>query len=459
MGNTISYTTKDHILDLGPKGSIKGTQYDSKARRYAGIPYALPPTGAHRWRKPQPLPASHSYGSPLDATQFRHQCLQSGTISGGREKAGTEDCLFVNIWTPVESTQENGDKWPVVIWIHGGWFQIGNASQEGDMDPTELVGTSGLNAIFVAVSYRLNIFGFLASNAILEESDGEAAGNFGLWDQRLAIEWVYENIGHFGGDVNNITLAGRSAGSYSVEAQTLYEFRGQNKSLTAKPFRRIFMCSNAIPAQPKTITEAEPQFDEVCAYFNIPASLSGPEKLDKLREISQEDLKASIPHLKNHTFRPVTDDLFFHADFIAYIEGGKFASEFKKRGMRLLIGEVSNEDTLYAQYRSPEEGTIEALRLQTSNYYAPATTDRVLGQYKLPGSTDVAEWKTLFGHLIADGQVLAPSRCFVDALHRNGVAVSDIWRYRIGYRLSFITEKVAPLSYKITHSMDKSFWK
>lgn len=85
-------------------------------------------------------------------------------------------------------------------WLHGGWFQLGDASQDAGMDPTELISTGGLNAVFVAIGYRLNIFGFLAGSALLEDSDGDAAGNSGLWDQRVAMEWVRENIHFFGGD-------------------------------------------------------------------------------------------------------------------------------------------------------------------------------------------------------------------------------------------------------------------
>ncbi|KAJ4191883.1 hypothetical protein NW767_010790 [Fusarium falciforme] len=461
MGNTISYNTKETVIDLGPKGKIKGLQYDDKAVRYAGVPYALPPTGEHRWRKPRPLPPSYAYSGSegsYDATSFRPPCAQGAQVHGAAPKSGSEDCLIVNIWTPVKKPEDPNKKWPVMIWIHGGWFQIGNPSQDIDMDPTELVGTSGLDAIFVAVGYRLNIFGFLATQALADENGGEAAGNFGLWDQRIAIEWVYENIGSFGGDVNNITLSGRSAGAYSVEAQTLYEFRKKNKDGPAEHFHRIFMTSNAIPAQPKTITETEGQFDEVCQYLGIDLGLSGTERLAKLRQVSQETLLAAIPKLNNHTFRPVTDDVFFHSGMVEYLRDGGFAAEFKKRGMKLLIGEVLNEDKLYAQFNAPKQGNIEALRLQTSNYYAPATTDRVIEQYKLPEGTDLDEWKAVFGNIIADGQVRAPGRFFVDNLHKHGVSVSDIWRYQIGYRLSFIPEKLAPLSYGVTHAMDKSYW-
>lgn len=470
MGQTISYTTTEYDLDLGQKGQIRGLQYDQKARRYAGIPYALPPTGQRRWRKPIPLPPSHVYASddstgPYDATRFRDVCAQKvfhAVKSGDDHNTYSEDCLYVNIWTPVPAGPQPAEKWPVKIWLHGGWFQLGDPSHGADMDPTELISTGGLDAIVVAVGYRLNIFGFLGGSALLAEGAGASAGNFGLWDQRLAVEWVKGNIGLFGGDADSITLAGRSAGAYGVEAQMLYDFRrerGVDTSGADLVFHRAFMSSNAIPAQPKTISDVDVQFDEVCTYFKIDSSLPCQARLDALRQVSTVDLVAALEHLKNHTFRPITDDIFIHSGMYEYLQSDSFAKEFQRRGCRLLIGEVANEETLYSAYNSPEEPTLEALRLQLSNYYSPELTERILKQYELPESEDLSEWKKLFGNIVSDGQVRAPSRVLVRALFANGVPIECIWRYQVNYRMSYITEKIAPLSYGVAHAMDRPVWK
>ncbi|KAH7029874.1 Alpha/Beta hydrolase protein [Microdochium trichocladiopsis] len=468
MGNSISYTTTPHELDLGAKGAIRGLQYDNKARRYAGVPFALPPTGQHRWRKPRPLPADHVYSGDadddrvFDATRFRTLCPQKAfhVGEGGSADKYSEDCLFVNIWTPVEKPDNDGKetKWPVMLWLHGGWFQMGDPSHEAYMDPTELISSGGLDAIVVAIGYRLNVFGFLAGQALHEESGGEAAGNYGLWDQRLGAEWVRDNIAAFGGDPDNITLAGRSAGAYSVEAQMLYELRRSDADSDRSLYRRAFMDSNAIPAQPKSLADAEPQFDELCTHFSIPSILPAAERLSKLRDVSAEDLVAALEKLENHTFRPVTDDIFIHDGMVQYLSSSEFGLAFKERGYKLLIGEVLNEETLYATYNSPESPTLEALKMQVGNYYAPATVERALAYYDLPRSTELQDWKNCFGRIIADGQVRAPSRALAQNLLRNGVPISDIWRYQIAYRLSFITEKIAPMSMGVAHAMDKPFW-
>ena len=463
MGNTISYTETPCDLQLGDKGVVRGLQFDHKSRRYAGVPYALPPIGEHRWRKPQRLPTSYKYtnedGGPYDATKFKAVCPQKafhvGNAEGGTG-AYSEDCLFVNIWTPVPRDGEHLKNLPVMLWLHGGWFQMGDPSQDPGMDPTEMISTGGLNAVVVAIGYRLNVFGFLAGKDILSDNN-DSGGNFGLWDQRTAAEWVKDNISSFGGDPNNITLAGRSAGAYSVEAQMLYEFRKPEP--TASLFRRVFMDSNAIPAQPKSLEDGQRQFEELCDYFKVDMLLSPDAKLDILRAKTASDLVQAIPHLNNHTFRPVTDEIFIHSGMIEYLQSRDFAREFSDRGFRLLIGEVRNEETLYSSYNAPTEPTVESLRLQVSNYYASDVTDRAIACYQLPETKDLEDWKRLFGQIVSDGQVRAPSRALVKSLFSNGANLNDIWRYQISYRLSFIDEKVAPMSFGVAHAMDKPFWK
>lgn len=463
MGNSISYTTSECEAVLQDNsGAIKGLQFDVKSRRFAGVPYAKPPVGDLRWRRPQPLSDSHSYsspdGTPYDATAFGPVCPQANYSKTVSEHIPIhtydEDCLRLNIWTPVPDPK-TPPKWPVVIWFHGGWFQVGDPSQEESMDPTELISTGNLQAIFIAVGYRLNVFGFLAGRALRDESNGTAVGNYGLWDQHLAMDWIYQNIESFGGDRDNIVLAGRSAGAYSVLAQTLYDFR------TEKPtnrFRRLIMYSNAIPTQPKTTEDCEPQFEELCNYFEVPSTLDGAEKLRILREISAKDLCSGIMNLKNHTFRPVTDDLFIHSGIFDYYRDGSFAAEFKKRKLRLYIGEVLDENTLYAVTNGPD-ANLPSLQLQISNYYPPATTTRLLQHYGLPNSQDKKDWEKLFGQIVADGQVRAPSRYLVSNLLENGVEINHVWRYLIAYRLSFITNQIAPASFGVSHAMDRPIWK
>ncbi|WXC58415.1 hypothetical protein SNK03_004313 [Fusarium graminearum] len=433
------------------------------------MPYAQPPTGERRWRIPVPLPESYVYGTtckPFDATDFGAVCPQKSfqlVEAAGRGGRFSEDCLFVNIWTPVPRDNASQKKpWPVMLWMHGGWFQMGNPSHEPVMDSVELISTGKLNAVVVAIGYRLNIFGFLAAEALHEESNGASAGNFGLWDQRLGAQWVQDNIAAFGGDPTNVTLAGRSAGSFSSQVHMLHDLRDASRLDCQEPllYRRVFMDSNSMPSQPKTVAESQEQFDEVCDYFKIDSSLHSSKKLEILRSKTAEELSSMIPTLKNHFFWPVTDDLFIQQGIMEYIESPEFAAAFQSKGLKLLISEVENEETLYANFNAPTEPTIESLRAMMSNYYTPEVIDRVLAlpQYPLPTNGDLMSWRNHFGQIVSDGQVRAPGRCLVENLLRHDIPISDIWRCKITYRLSFITEKFAPLEFGVAHAGDKPIW-
>ncbi|KAL4788141.1 Alpha/Beta hydrolase protein [Aspergillus varians] len=358
-----------------------------------------------------------------------------------------EDCLQLNIWTPVPKDEGNQPpKWPVMVWFHGGWFQMGDPSHEASMDPTELISTGGLNAVFVAPDRHSQ-----------DESPDGSVGNYGLWDQRLSMDWVYENISALGGDPEHIALSGRSAGAYSVQAQTLYDFRGPLPESARNRFRRLVMYSKAIPVQPKTAEECQPQFDELCEYFGVSLASSGTEKLKRLRELNARDLCDAIMNLKHHTFRSVTDGAFIRPGLFEYYRDESFAREFRRRNLRIFIGEVLNEETLYAVTNGPE-ASLAFLETQISNYYSPSTTSRLLQHYPLPSSDRKPDWEAVFGRIVSDGQVRAPSRFLVNNLLENGVDVHDIWRYIIAYRLSFISNKVAPASFGVSHAMDRPFW-
>jgi len=178
-------------IDSGP---VCGLTVNS-INEWLGIPYAAPPVGALRWQPPQP-PAA--WTTTLQATAFGSSCTQSfGTPS----LIGSEDCLFVNVWRPADSTAGL----PVLVHIHGGGFVFGS----GNGDNTLLSSTG--HEVVVSMNYRLGIFGFLADRAL-----GPNSGDYGLQDQQAALRWVQRNIAQFGGDPANVTIYGESAGGSSV---------------------------------------------------------------------------------------------------------------------------------------------------------------------------------------------------------------------------------------------------
>jgi len=183
---------------------------------FYGIPYAAPPVGELRWRPPQP-PAA--WNGVRDCARASARCLQLGVGKGSFyekefypcEEEMSEDCLYLNVWTPAQSTDE---KLPVIFWVHGGAFMTGyghSAHFDGEHFARQSV-------ILVTINYRLNIFGWMTHTELSVESEQQISGNYGLMDQISALGWVRRNIKAFGGDPNNITVAGQSAGAMSVQA-------------------------------------------------------------------------------------------------------------------------------------------------------------------------------------------------------------------------------------------------
>lgn len=169
--------------------------------QFLGIPYAAPPTGNLRWRPPKRFGFFHGFF--LEATQFGSACTQPGGI-------GSENCLFLNVFTPQLKSDHDGRGLPVMFWIHGGGFINGSSTP---YNPVELVRRG---VIVVTINYRLGFLGFLAQSAI--DAEGHLNGNYGLMDQQFALKWVRRNIAGFGGDPNRVTIFGESAGGQSVYA-------------------------------------------------------------------------------------------------------------------------------------------------------------------------------------------------------------------------------------------------
>ena len=196
-------------IDSGP---IRGAVLDESAglRAFKGIPFAAPPTGDLRWRAPQKV---ESWTAERDATEFGAICPQPPMLSmltGEPFPSTDENCLFLNVWT----TQDAGAKAPVMVWIHGGGLTMGWSNQI-DYDGADF---AQQGVVLVSINYRLGALGFLAHPALSAESDSSVTGNYGFLDQVAALEWVQRNISKFGGDPDNVTIFGESAGGTSVHA-------------------------------------------------------------------------------------------------------------------------------------------------------------------------------------------------------------------------------------------------
>ena len=191
-------------------GTLEGTN-ESGIAVFRGVPYAAPPIGDMRWREPQPV---KNWNSIRKAGKFGSRAMQLNVFGdmNFRSNGMSEDCLYLNVWTPAKTSSE---KLPVLVYFYGGGFIAGDGSEP--RYDGESMARRGIVAI--TVNYRLGVFGFFSYPGLTKESPHHASGDYGLLDQAAALKWVQQNIAAFGGDAKKITIAGESAGSFSVSAQ------------------------------------------------------------------------------------------------------------------------------------------------------------------------------------------------------------------------------------------------
>jgi len=182
------------------QGALQGTS-EAGLTVYRGVPFAAPPVGDLRWRPPQP---AAKWNGVRPADKFAPQCVQ-----GIPSIATSEDCLYLNVWTPAKSSSA---RVPVLVWIYGGGFAVGGTSV-----PTysgEVLAKKGV--VLVSIAYRVGSLGFLAHPGLSAESPQHVSGNYGLLDMIAALQWIKQNIAAFGGDPNKVTIFGESAGGIAV---------------------------------------------------------------------------------------------------------------------------------------------------------------------------------------------------------------------------------------------------
>jgi para-nitrobenzyl esterase len=198
-------------------GSVSGIRgEDSAVMVFKGVPFAAPPVGELRWKPPVPCA---KWESVRKCDHFAPSAMQAKPVPFAMwskefmapEEPLSEDCLYLNIWTAARSDHE---KRPVIVWIHGGGFTGGSGSVP--LYDGEQMAKKGV--VFITINYRLGIFGFLAHPDLIAESPYQTSGNYDILDQIAALEWISRNIAAFGGDPRNVTMAGQSAGAFSVNA-------------------------------------------------------------------------------------------------------------------------------------------------------------------------------------------------------------------------------------------------
>jgi para-nitrobenzyl esterase len=347
-------------------GEVVGKfQLNSAVRAFLGVPFAAPPVGALRWKPPQP---AAPWPTARAATSYGAQCMQPGRskTSVYYEYAGdqpsSEDCLFLNVWAPSET---GFGKLPVLVWIYGGGFQQGSAANP-TFDGARL---AARGAIVISINYRVGIFGFLAHPELTAESPQHASGNYGLLDQVAGLQWVKRNVAAFGGDPDNVTIFGQSAGAASVTY------------LFASPLARgLFahgICESFGFANKTMPTLADGEKSGVALAEKVAAPT-----LNDLRQMPADKLIDT-----RLSMSPIIDGWLLPGNPITIFEQGKEAP------VPLLTGSNADEGSTF-----PHAKTLAAYQQWVHQKY-PDIADRLLDLY--PAKSD-DEAKTANKHIVRD---------------------------------------------------------
>ena len=284
-------------------GQVQGVLTDStNVMVYKGIPYAAPPVGDLRWKRPQPVVAWE--GVKL--------CDTWGNASL------SEDCLYLNIWAPAQTVGKTEAKLPVAFWVHGGAY-MGGWGHEITMDG-DAWATRGV--ILVTINYRLGIMGFLSHPLLAKEDTDGVSGNYGTWDQVAALKWVRNNIAQFGGDPDNIMIFGQSAGAASIKNLVT---SNESKNLVSKAIiQSIGGLGELIPAPAQDVAE------------NI-----GKEMMDAAGLTTLEAMRAATPDQLNAAFGAfMTTGKIQGLPFTPHIDGRLLGKSFTEAATDNTIADV-----------------------------------------------------------------------------------------------------------------------
>lgn len=278
-------------------GILRGTlsERDPGVRVFFGIPFAQPPIGELRWKPPQPI---RPWQGVRECVAIGKGCPQGiSWIAGISEELQDEDCLNLNVWSPVQP----GDRpLPVMVWIHGGGMIYGS----GAMPIYDGAKLASLGAVIVTVNYRLGALGFLAHPALSAESEVGVSGNYGLLDQIAALSWVQENIGAFGGDPASVTVFGESAG-----ARSLAWLMAMPRA--APLFHRAILQSGSAERDAVTLDSAHRAGEAAARKLGVGGSEDLPKVAAALRAKSPREListlKPSIYRNRGTAFGPIVD--------------------------------------------------------------------------------------------------------------------------------------------------------
>lgn len=309
------------------EGIVKGT-IENGLNVYRGIPFAAPPVGDLRWKAPQP---AVKWKGVKQTTRFAPAPMQGGNPPSGK----SEDCLYLNIWTPAKTAKE---KIPVLVWIYGGGFSFGSTAEPGYSGAK----LAKKGVVLVSIAYRVGQLGFLAHPDLSAENPNHVSGNYGILDQIAGLQWIQKNIAAFGGDPNKVTIFGESAGGISVSmlcasplAKGLFHGAISESGGSFGPTRPTTFPGENM----KTLTMAE-------ADGKSYAQKVGVSSVAELRKMEADKLPMGMGMGGGW---PITDGYVIPDDQHKLYEAGKY------NDVPVLIGYNSDEGASFSREKTPEE--------------------------------------------------------------------------------------------------------
>ena len=328
-----SCDTKTSVVKV-EGGSITGFKKDG-LKCFLGIPYAAPPTGKLRWKAPADV---IPWKGVKECTKYGAICPQPTTnpIKSWTDEM-SEDCLFLNVWSPAKSRDE---KLPVMVWVHGGGFYRGAASET----IYDCANIAQKGVVVVSINYRLGPLGFLAHPQLSKESKHNTSGNYGIQDQIKAMKWVKNNIAAFGGDPGNVTVFGESAGAVTISLMMISpEAQGLFHGVIAESGNPLVGMEYGYPLFKFNLKGAEEMGVEYCESLNCPNTPRGIEKLrnmDVMKLVNSCDYSYGI-NSKGYMFAPITDNLVIPGDFHKILNSDSY------KRVPLLIGTNKDEGNIF----------------------------------------------------------------------------------------------------------------
>ncbi len=424
-------------------GSVKGDIYAFK-----GIPFAAPPLANLRWQAPQPVQAwqgtraCNLFGpSPMQAIPEPFSMWTAEFLIP--KEPISEDCLYLNVWTGAKSVKE---KRPVIVWIYGGGFVSGGTACP--IYDGETMAKKGI--VFVSANYRVGIFGFFAHPELTKESGNNASGNYGLMDQVAALKWVHENIAAFGGDPDNVTIAGQSAGSMSVNclvatplAKDLFKkaIAESGASVVGGPFGGSATLQQA--EQDGVKTAASLQAISLAALRNMPA--------------------ATLLKAVQSTRGPIVDGYVLPQQIKDIFIAGK------QNNITLLTGWNEDEGLIFGPIKNAADFTKEVNEKYKTDApiflkYYPATNDSIAAVSQLKLSRDM-----IFGvqnYTWANMESAQGAKVYVYRFARKVPATGEYVKYgafhtgEVPYaygNLQFVNRPWLPVDYQLANTMS-GYW-